>query len=423
MQGGPKVNLRLQSKRVRSVETLKGWASRRFVLALALARLPSGSATRCARSAALVVGVGGALGLAAGCSTVRYASQATLGQFELAAAARPVSEVLADPKTPARTRELLRAVTDVRAFARERGLRVAGNYEQYVELDRKYPVWFVNASHPLAFAPKVFSFPIIGSFPGLSWFQEEDAERFAARLRAQGYDVHKRGVSAFSTGGWLDDPLVWSMFSRSPAALGFLVNTILHESVHATVLIKDQQYYNESLASFVADTMSREYFEARYGQNSSFWRTYQERRAFGRKRAKQLNALYQQLDAVYRSPLLAEEKRRRKAALIDAATEKLRLRSRPNNASLIGFRLYQVGGADFSALLTACAGRWRRFWTAVSEVSPEAFGRPQQPDFEPVLAALTRKGCPHRLFPVERPRRTVWRSKQRRRLRRIWHRD
>lgn len=362
------------------------------------------------------------LGLGAGCSSLRYASQAAVGQFQLAAAARPVPEVLADPTTPARTRELLRAVADVRAFAAARGLHVAGNYEQYVELDRNYPVWFVNASHPLSFSPKVFSFPIIGSFPGLSWFREEDAERFAAGLRARGYDVHKRGVSAFSTGGWLDDPLVWSMFSASPAALGFLVNTIVHESVHATVLIKDQQYYNESLASFVGDNLAREYFEARYGQDAPPWLAYQRRRAFGRQRAKQLNELYQQLDSVYRSALPAPRKRQRKRALIDAAVERLELRARPNNASLIGFRLYQVGGPDFSALLAACGGQWRRFLTAVSEVSPDAFGRKQQPDFEPVLSELTRVGCPQRLFPLERSRRTVWRSKQRRRLRRIWHR-
>ena len=63
------------------------------------------------------------------------------------------------------------ALMRTRRFAWQNGLRVSGNYEKYVELDREYPIWFVNASHPLAFRARTFSFPIVGSFPGLVFVQ------------------------------------------------------------------------------------------------------------------------------------------------------------------------------------------------------------------------------------------------------------
>lgn len=360
---------------------------------------------------------GGAL--LSGCTTVRFLGQAAAGQWEIAAAARPIPEVIADPSTPDLTRELLSEVESVRRFAWQNGLNVSGNYQEFVALDREYPVWFVNASHPLAFRARVFDFPIVGSFPGLAWFDKKDAEKFRDKLLAQGWDVNMRGVGAFSTGGWFDDPIVWTMLSDSPGALASLVNTVLHESLHATVLIKDQQYYNESLASFVADTMAGQYLQRRSGEvMPEELRAYLAARKFGQERARQLNLVYQELDAVYRSELSDEQKYERKRQIIDALVRDLKLGSRPNNATLIGFKLYQVGKDDFSELYAACGYSWRRFLTAVSSVKSEEFGQPQRAEFGPVVAEMTARGCPTKLFPIEpfrKPDRR-WRSKQRRRV-------
>ncbi len=356
---------------------------------------------------------------APGCTTFRFVTQAALGQWELASAARPIDEVIEDPETSELTRNLLSDVQHVRRFAWQNGLHVSGNYEEFVQLDREYPVWFVNASHPLAFVPKIFSFPIVGSFPGLAWFSKEDAEEFRDVLLQHGWDVNMRGVSAFSTGGWFDDPLVWSMLSDSPGALASLVNTVIHESLHATVLIKDQQYYNESLASFVGDTMAGQYLQQRSGERMpAELRAYLLGKRFGQMRAKELNLAYQRLDAVYQSTLPDEQKLARKKELIDELVERLRLVQRPNNATLIGFRLYQVGKDDFSALYAACGHDWRRFLTAASSLSTADFGEEQRAEFGPVVAALTAKGCPTELFPIkpfESPDRRL-RTKQRRRV-------
>ncbi len=356
---------------------------------------------------------------------LHFVGQAVSGHMEMAAAARPIPEVIADPSTPPRTRKLLGSVEDVRRFARANGLRVSGNYEYYVELDRKYPIWFVNASHPLRFQPRTFRFPIIGSFPGLSWFSEKDAKDFASELERQGWDVNVRGVSAFSTGGWFDDPIVWSMLTNRSTAVVRLVNVVLHESVHATVLIKNQQYFNESLASFVANTMTGQYLQRRTGEEMpAALLASLKGRARGRAYAKIYNQAYQALDEVYKSSLPVEEKLERKAAIIVRLRERLHLKGTVNNATLIGFRLYQVAKDDFSALYEACGYSWRRFLTAVSTIPEETFGQEQRADFGPVVDAITRRGCPSELFPIDPLDSNVhwWRSKQRRRLAKIWGR-
>jgi predicted aminopeptidase len=354
-----------------------------------------------------------------GCSTLSYVAQAAGGQWELAAAARPIVEVIEDPATPPLTRRLLAEVESVRRFAWQNGLNVSGNYEKYVELERDYPIWFVNASQPLAFRARLFSFPIIGSFPGLAWFDKGNAERFRDSLAAKGLDVNMRGVSAFSTGGWFDDPIVWSMLSDTPGALASLVNTVLHESLHATVLIKDQQYYNESLAAFVGDTMAAHYLQARSGeQMPAELRAYLTNRRLGERRAKQLNEVYQRLDAVYRSNLPDAQKYAKKAEIIDALVRDMRLLNRPNNATLIGFKLYQVGRDDFSELFAACGHDWRRFLTAASSLKSEDFGEDQRAEFGPVVSALRERGCPTQVRPLEpfmMPDRR-WRSKEQRRV-------
>jgi predicted aminopeptidase len=356
---------------------------------------------------------------ASGCSTLRYVGQAASGQWELVSAARPIPAVIADPETPEQTRQLLSEVESVRRFAWQNGLDVAGNYRKYVELDRDYPIWFVNASAPLAFRAKVFSFPIVGSFPGLAWFDKRDAEAFRDQLGSQGLDVNMRGVSAFSTGGWFPDPIVWSMLSRSPGAMASLINTVLHESVHATVLIKDQQFFNESLASFIADTMTGQYLQLTSGEVlPKEFVAYESAKLSGRGRAKQLNEVYQELDAVYRGSLPDAEKYAQKKQIIDRLVQQMRLTNRPNNATLIGFRLYQVGGVNFSALYAACGNNWRRFLSAVSSVSPADFGKEQSSEIGPVLDALRARGCPTRLFPIAPFEREnwSWQTKQRRRV-------
>jgi predicted aminopeptidase len=146
---------------------------------------------------------------------------------------------------------------------------------------------------------------------------------------------------------------------------------------------------------------------------------------YGQARAKQLNEAYQRLDAVYTSASPDAQKYEQKKQIIDELVRTMRLRERPNNATLIGFKLYQVGHDDFSNLYSACGFNWRRFLSAVSSLKTEDFAQAQRAEFGPVVDALAARGCPTRLFPIEpftEPDRR-WRSKQRRRLEAAHARD
>jgi predicted aminopeptidase len=131
------------------------------------------------------------------CFSAGYLAQAARGQLQIATRARPISEVVRDPATPARTRRLLSAVRSVREFGEAQGLRATRNYQRYADLRRPAAVWVVQASDPLAFRPKRWSFPVVGSIPYLGFFDEGRARRHAAEVAArEGLDVDVRTAGA-----------------------------------------------------------------------------------------------------------------------------------------------------------------------------------------------------------------------------------
>lgn len=346
-----------------------------------------------------------------GCSGIVYVTQAAAGQFDLWNRATDIDEVLADPSLPQGTRLLLLEVAHIKAFAAQRGLRMRGNYEQYVaasaDSSREFVVWFVNASAPLAFEPKLFSFPIVGSFPGLSWFSQRAAEEFADHLRAENWDVNVRGVRAYSTGGWFDDPILWTMFADGANALGYLSNLILHESVHATVLVKGQQYFNESLASFVADSLTPIYLARRYGSESEVVANYRLASERFERKMKLLLSAYTELDSLFQSSSTDAQKLRLKRQIYARLARDVEAEAELNNATLIGVQLYRVGTPEFQWLLDSCGRDWPRFMAAVSSLRTEHFGVEQQPDFAPVIAALASGGCQPLPNPAQNARHFV----------------
>lgn len=337
-----------------------------------------------------------ACALSAGCVETRYAIQAGFGQLELWGKARSIGEVLEDPRSDPRTRVLLQEVRHIRGFAEEHGLDTHGSYRKYVALDRRAVVWFLAASKPLAFEPKLWSFPIVGSFPYTGWFREREAREIAALLRRQGWETFVRPVSAYSTGGWFRDPVLSTMFSPEDDALRALANVLLHELTHANILVNDQATFNESVASFVGDTMAEDYLIARFGAGSAEVAAYRAELAEDRRRGARMAAAYDALDALYRSDAPEAEKRARKRQILAALDAELKLRYRPNNAALLGFKTYNAGLVELAALYQTCDRDWPRFFAAVRTLDGSAFPEPQTEDIGPVVAALVRAGCPAR---------------------------
>ncbi len=301
---------------------------------------------------------------------------------------RPVAEVISDPGTAPRTSALLEESRVILTFARAAGLDDKGNYRRYVELDRAQVVWFVTASRPLAFLPKLWRFPIVGSFPYLGWFEGHQARRFVAELAADGWDVSMRPVRAYSTGGWFADPIVSTMFKPGDDAIRYLAGVLLHELVHANVLLEDQAVFNESVASFIGDELADDYLTTRFGAGSPEVLAYRAELAEERARGGRLARAYVELDALYRSQASDAEKLAGKERITAALQAELGLSQRPNNAVLQAFKTYNAGHEAFTELLTACGRSWPRFLTVVKSTPTSAFHEPHQKDLDEVVRGL-----------------------------------
>jgi predicted aminopeptidase len=320
-----------------------------------------------------------------GCLMPRYLSQAAYGQLDLLARARPLSEVIADPDVDLRTRTLLAAIPDIKAFGAAVGLDTAHNYDTYVELDSGAAVWFVGASDPVAFEPRQWCFPIAGCFAGLGWFDVDDAFAQRDQLVGAGYDAFARPADAYSTGGWFHDPVVSSMLSDGDDAWQWLANVLLHESTHATVFIPDEPDFNEGFAEYIGDHLADDWLVARFGADSEEVASYRADLARHATRTARELAAYVELDALYASAAPRAQKLAKKAAIIDALVEDLNLKERPNNATLIELRVYRAAGDGFAKVQAACGGSLARMIAAGKKLARSDFTDPLQPDLAPVL--------------------------------------
>jgi predicted aminopeptidase len=321
--------------------------------------------------------------LSSGCLMTRYLAQAGHGQLEMIGKAKPIEKVVDDRDTPLRTAMLLAEIPTIKAYGRGYGLSIRRNYNTYVVLGRPAAVWFVGAADPLAFKPLRWCFPIVGCFAGLGWFDEDEAVQHKLELEAKGYDALVRPAGAYSTGGWFPDPVLSSMLGGGDSAFPELANVILHESVHATVLVPDQPFFNESFASYIADVLTDHWIDERFGPGSPEELAWTLGKAVSLARVSRVLDTYNQLKKLYASNQPRDAKLKAKAKIVDELVEDLRIRRRPNNASLTEVRVYN-GGVD--ALIDAhrACGDLRKLVLAGRTLKRSDFAKTLQDDLAPV---------------------------------------
>ncbi len=309
------------------------------------------------------------------CSTPRgggigpgYFLQAALGQLQISSRARPISEVLGDGRINPGTQKALEAVSRIKAFGESQGLSATRNYEEYSDLKRPAAVWVVSACEPLRFEVQRWSFPIVGGFSYLGWFDRSDGEGFRDRLAAHGYDADVRPARAYSTLGWFRDPLLSTMIPGEKD-FGDLVEVVLHESVHATLHLDDQSTLNESLAQFLGEKLAARYLEQEHGGRTGLLVSYQESLLKEKARTDRLRAGYRELDALYRSGRPDSEKKREKGRILARLRQELQWPEGRtlNNATLAQFSTYASSPEAFEALWASCGKSAGRMMDAVRE--------------------------------------------------------
>lgn len=239
-----------------------------------------------------------------------YLTHLAQGQWRLLRERRPIGAVIADPQTPDALRQQLRRVQQAREYAGALGLALDGNYTTYVAWPGDRVVTTVVATRPGEVEPKGFWFPLVGRLPYKGYFARERATAEAERLRGEGLDVCEVPVPAYSTLGWFDDPVTEPMLR---AGEGWLVETLLHELVHATVFVPEHVDFNEGVASFVGEEGSVRFYAADRAPSEA-----ERRRAEvedGRSLDRALLALRERVKALYASAPAGAEREAARAQL------------------------------------------------------------------------------------------------------------
>ena len=197
---------------------------------------------------------------------VVYGVRQLRGQLELVWNAVPVEEyITANPDSTDNIRKLQYLQT-VRAYAMDSlGLHSSDNYTTFYDHGRKPLMWVVTASKPFSMEAHEWTFPFLGSLSYKGFFREELALEEAAQVRKEGYETDIYNPSAWSTLGWMNDPILSGMLHKGP---GQLAELIIHELTHATVFLPGQVEYNENLATFIGEQGALLFLSSHFGTNS-----------------------------------------------------------------------------------------------------------------------------------------------------------
>ena len=317
--------------------------------------------------------------LLCGCSP-EYVIRGGWEQMKILSDRRPIEEVVADPDTDPEVRGKLLLVRDARVFAKRRlGLDPGSSFTSYATLDSDTLVLVVSAAPEFELRWKTWWFPIVGDVPYKGFFDFDEAHAEADELEGQGYDVYLRPSGAFSTLGWLPDPVLSTSLRED--SLG-LVETVIHEITHTTFYPKGQARFNESFANFVGWRGAIEFFcdaLADRERCAVAERRWTDVRIFG----EFFNSVVAPLEELYASGRPEQELRAGKQRILDEAFARFESEYRPrfvagsygsldraslDNAWLLSRLLYYTRLDDFEALY----GRYPDLASTVAALIEEA---------------------------------------------------
>lgn len=284
-----------------------------------------------------------------GCETVRFYHQGISGQLEIVRKSRPNPEVLTDPKTGAELKKQLESVEEIRRFAKEH-LSLPGDesYGKYADLGRESVSWVLYAAPEFSLEPKRWWYPTLGKLDYRGYFREEDTTEMAEKLKAEGYDVYTGGVDAYSTLGWLHDPVLNTFVDSADIDLAEL---IFHELTHRKYFRNGATAFNESLANAVAEEGVIRWL-AHHGRTEDL-RKFRQRLVRRAQFYDQIDSTRADLAALYVSGIPEDRMRLRKKALFRELQDSFReLRRRWGGRGLEGWLTMELGNAHLVSVAT-----------------------------------------------------------------------
>jgi predicted aminopeptidase len=252
------------------------------------------------------------LGLLVACNEMQYYQQSVQGHLDIIGQATDIEQLLADDSLNPQVREKLLLVLQARAFAvATLQLSVNDSYTEYVDLKRGYVVENLYAAEEFSTQLVTWCYPVIGCASYRGYFDAAMLQRYRDELIEQGYDTYVGHVTAYSTLGWFDDPVLNTFIALPDYRL---VGLIFHELAHQQLYIDDDTVFNESFATAVEQAGMEMFYAAGDDANQlSNYRAYRHRVNTLVAMAAQAR---QELQDIYQQPLSLQSKRQAKARVL-----------------------------------------------------------------------------------------------------------
>ncbi len=296
-----------------------------------------------------------------GCADVLYLSRLGWHQSYITFHSVPVEELLRDEEASQMDKEKVFFIQEVKRYGEERfGLKKTNNYSTFFKVNG--PVLHViTACEKDRLHPYSWNFPLVGKVTYKSFFTTDEALEEKNILDRKGYDTFLQQAAAYSTLGWLRDPIFSSMLEWNESTLA---NIVLHEMAHATVYFKGRTDLNEQFATFVGNQGAIDFLTERYGPESKEVRSAIDREEDDFLFSGWTDQACQQLSVYYGKEISKEEKLKGREALFRSIQENFQKikgqfktegyqnvgKMELNNAVLIAYRRYFYRLEKFEAV-------------------------------------------------------------------------
>ncbi len=308
------------------------------------------------------------------CETVGYYSQSVIGHSKMMLARQPIDKAIV--KSEGNRKELLILAKSLRQYAvDELSLPDNNSYLSYVDMQRKHPVWSIVAAPEFSIKPVRWCYPVVGCASYRGYFSEESAQKYAEKMRKKGLETEVGGVTAYSTLGWFNDPLIPSMLRRGEASLA---EVMFHELAHQELYIKGNSAFNEAFATVVGEHGALRWLQKNKPEVAAVYRRrMQVRNDF----SGLVKVTKGRLKMLYAEDLSEVDMRLKKQSVFDQFRQdydELKmarwsgkawyggwLKTPLNNARMASFSTYRDLVPQFEALLESCGNNFERFYVSV----------------------------------------------------------
>jgi predicted aminopeptidase len=287
------------------------------------------------------------------CAQGLYLGKLAWGEAQILGGSVPNQEVLKDEEIEEEIKEGIRLVQEVTKFSEKRlGLQPDGSYATFYQVKGDALIYVVSACPQDSLEPFTWRFPIVGEMEYKGFFSKKDADKEIKKLVEKGFDTCLQHAIAFSTLGWLNDPIYSTVLDHHPV---IIINIVIHELVHNTAFFKGETEFNEQLASFVAEQGTLLFINEQFGRPSPFYGLALDFAQDEELMAGFFQELYDTLHELYEQDLPREEKIRKREEVFAHEQERLGALStqlktgkisgsvkRLNNAVILAHRRYRI---------------------------------------------------------------------------------